>query len=509
MLALTLCLCLAVGSASEERSGPVFLIAGQRELLLASEALCRRRAAQGLVVERYELAPSGEAPAAALALRRHVHERIAASPLPGYLLLVGDSELGGFPLPSLRRPGLPTYREGSPGAVEVWSDLGYVDPDDDGAPEWSCGRLPVRDAAALRSVIDKILAYEDPLAPALERGSWQRELGMIATSGNFGALLDGAIEGAIAKLFREELDTRYELHQVVGLESSPYYVAPAEFHTAVLALLEEGPLAAIYAGHGQLGRFARFRGQPVLGIEDASQLRHASRTLLMAYACHIGGFPKSCLGEALLAAPGGPCAVFAASEVSFPLGDILLGRELMQELGRAGAELRLGDLIRAAKCRLSAPPDDEFQRWAGAVAVGLGFEPAQRAGLCRYTSDLYHLLGDPAMRLSLPSSLTLEALPPAGPASGPLRIRLSCSSGTQPERVRVELCLDRGAVRDEQGAPATDLLQAVELDWPAASSVLETQFECELPKVRHLALRAFGHTREHTWAGGLRFRVER
>lgn len=458
-----------------------FVVVGPDEWRAAAEPLLARRGQQGLAVEW--LAPRAD-------LRQALHERVRRSERPGYVLLLGDAPA----LPSLERPGLPAIVPRMPGSETVASDLGYVDVADDGAPSWTIGRIPARDPRELATVVAKMLAYEQ--APA---GAWQREVSLVAGDGNFGAVLDTVLGGAMRQLFAEELAPSFVLAALIALPESPFFVPEERFGASVIERLDAGPLAFVYAGHGALDRFANLRlsgsrrSWPLLRIADVDSLQHAERTILMAYACHIGEFDKDCLGEALLRHAHGPVAVLAASQVSFPFGDLLLGRELMR--AQAGRDAtRLGDWIRIARARLMhADAKDPFHVRAGTLAGFLGLNAEQQDALRRYTADLYHLLGDPA--LVLPSSGAIElALERKAVVGEPLLLRVGA-----PCRVRIELCRDRGQQPDD--VLATKELEPgatrCELAWPAPITG------------GMLVVRAFGQDGGRVWLGGLRFAVKR
>ncbi|MGE3172544.1 MAG: C25 family cysteine peptidase [Planctomycetota bacterium] len=476
-----------------------FVVVGAPELLDAADALCAHRGKQGLSVERL---PYGEGTACTdpEALRRALHERIRAEDQPGYLLLLGDP-LGELPLPPLERPGLRTF--GIPhGKERVVSDLGYVDVDDDGRPEWACGRLPCRTPQEVRAAARKILAYER--TPPDDDG-WQRDVALIANSGDFGAVIDALLENAIQELLRDNLAPGDRVCGVVGLKDNPLYAPPEDFLPRVLAALDAGPFAAVYAGHGSTTRFAPVAGHPVLRSADAAKLRSAERTALFAFACHIGAFHRECLGEALLRAEHGPCAVVAASEVSFPYGDVLFAREMLRVLSVADGPLRIGDLVARGKAALLADEPDPYRARAERLARTLGYDAEQCAHLRRYTADLYHLLGDPAMPLRLPRPLEVAA--EQAEAGGPLRVRIVCPGDARPRALRVELCVDRGARRDD-GA-ATDVLATATARPSKDGAEVEFAFAALPARGRYVWVRVYGRDGEDCWTGGARIAVRR
>ena len=75
--------------------------------------------------------------------------------------------------------------------------------------------------------------------------------------------------------------------------------------------------------------------------------------------CLIGRFQepdRDCLAEAVLKAPGGPVACYAASTRSAPYGNAVMGKETIEAFF-AGNHGRLGDLVVESKKRLLAVDD--------------------------------------------------------------------------------------------------------------------------------------------------------
>ncbi|MCC6671874.1 MAG: hypothetical protein IT458_12500 [Planctomycetes bacterium] len=491
-----------------------YLVVGPPALAEAAQGLLQARRAEGLRAEWIEV-PAGDDPrAVAEALRTMLHARIAAAAQPGHVLLLGDAARGGLPVPALARPGLPTIVPGMPGSAQVWSDLGYVDVKGDGAPSFALGRIPAASPDQLRAVIARSLAYER-LAP----GEWVRELTFCAGDGDFGAVLDATLENAMRVLFTEELDPAQRLRSLVALPESPYFAPPEDFAEVVRAELDAGPFAFLYAGHGQIDRLAdlRLRGRsgswPLLRREDAARLRGAQRTLVFAFACHVGEFPRRSLGEDLLFAAHGPVAVVAASQVSFPFGDLLLGRELMRLARDHQRPARLGPLLAEARRRMLAPdPGDPFTRRAQTLAGMLMLFTESQARLRRYTADLYHLLGDPALRLPRVERVAVEALGGLR-VSAPVRVRVTSPRDAQ---VVLELARDRGRpaaaaatrpLAERRAAALDDVLFAARLTLRAGVPADVDLGACPSGLGGHAVLRVHGTTPEACLLGGVRCRV--
>ena len=480
-----------------------YVVAGPKPLLDAVAALCRHRADQGLKVTRV-LVEGGDRAASARRLQEHIHGLIRADrATPGYLLLVGEPQRGDPCVASLDRPGLRTYGVRYENlAARGWSDLGYVDIDDDGVPEWSCGRLPFSTAAAVDAVAAKIIGYD---AHPVGDAEWLRETALIALPGELTDLVDGVTERAVTQLLRDDLDPAVRLRAAIGLRSSPFHVAAPDLLDYVLDTLNAGPLLTIYGGHGWSTCFAPVQGQPVLRIEDTPRLTTANRTALMAYAYNIASFDGPSLGAALLREPGGPAAVFAANAAAVQFGDLLLAHEMMRALKARRGPTRIGELVRRAKTMLMADDDgDPVRRRLRTLVAVMGFDTG--GWVRRYTSDLFHLLGDPAMQLRTPQRLAVAVAGGAAKRGEPLHVTITCRSVLKPRQVRVELCVDRGRV--VRPGTMTDVAASEVVTWREGDAI-EVTFAAGPAAGRHGVLRVLGCRAGAAWTGGLRFAVRR
>ena len=480
-------------------SAQPYVVVGPSAFAPAARPLLEARKAQGLAPLWIELDAQLAGDARALAAR--IHAEIGKTKTPGYLLLLGDSDRGKAPLPTLSRPGLQSLVPGMPGKQRVWSDLGFVDPQDSGSPTWAIGRIPARDAEQVATVVAKILAYEK-IAP----GPWVRELELVAGDGDFGVVIDTVLNGALRQLFAEELAPGFALGALIALPDSPFFASPPTFGQEVRNRLDAGPFALVYAGHGWIDRFAdlRLRGQPgawpILRTDDVAKLEHAERSIVLAWACHIGEFPREALGEVLLRAPHGPVAVVAASEVSFPFGDFVLGRELMRAQEDLGIT-RLGDLVKVSKQRALHPdPTDKFGKRAALLAGLMGLDADQQQELRRYTADLYHLLGDPALLLPARGKLDVQVEGRATLAI-PLVVQIGGSADAGIGRVWVELCKDRG--QDPR-----DVLLATEVEAQGGRARVTLPWPKDAQPGQAI-VRVQATTPGRFWFGGKRFRVFR
>ena len=363
----------------------------------------RREQGHGIVVI--------DSPASAAELQAAIRE-IASTAKLKYLLLVGDVPQAGdrdgrFPpkrVPTNYLAAKINTRWGSPAMIA--SDAPYGDVDADGLPDLAVGRIPADSADELSTIIGKIIRYEQEI----EHASWPRRIHMVAGVGGFGAVADAIIEAAATQVVRQTVPGGYEVHQTAANPASPHHPPPGEFTACVCRHLAEDGLAWIYMGHGQpteLDRVVTPNGKaPILSIADVSSLRCGPRSpIAVLVACHTGAIDggEDCLAEELLRAEEGPVAAIAATRVTMPYGNTVLGYELLRACFRERPD-QLGETLRTAQRRtLSEPEDDPLRTSLDKMAGGFALQPAELVLERQEHVWMYHLLGDPLLRLHRPS----------------------------------------------------------------------------------------------------------
>ncbi len=314
---------------------------------------------------------------------------------------------------------------------EIATDNSFADLNDDGLPDLAMGRIPVDTPADLTAQITKIIQYES--APA---GPWQRRINLVAGTGGFGQLSDSVIERTSRRLITDLIPAEFSTSMTYASWASAYCPDPREFTETTIERLNEGCLFWVYMGHGDAQRLDYLRtpigGYPILGERDIPRVdcRHGMPIAIML-ACYTGAFdfPKDCLSEQLVKQPGGPIAVLCGSRLTMPYGMGMLSVGLIEEYFDGRRET-LGDILLAAKRKLVEVDDENpGARSAGDPVhseyretiklLGQTFSPSgqQLAGEALEHVHLFHLLGDPLLRVSRPSAIELTAEPAADGAS--------------------------------------------------------------------------------------------
>ena len=343
-----------------------YLLIAPRAFLTAAEPLLARRADQGLTTRAVafeEIADEfghGQPSAAAIKSFLTYAFQSWARPSPRYVLLLGDSTYDPRNFVGTSQPSpLPA----------LWTKTTYLwtvsDPQlaavngEDALPDLAIGRLPATTVEEASRLVAKLLAWEDSgqgLAGAAALVADNPDLG-----GDFEADVDD-----IARSFLEgRAVSRLKLSQL-GAGTRP----------AIQDALDSGLSFLSYVGHGGAAVWA---SENVWNSWDAPSLQAQSRQpLLLTLNCLNGYFVApsfDSLSESLLKADGrGAIASFSPSGLSLDGPAHQYHRALMAEL-TSGQHQRLGDAVLAAQ------------------------KAYAQTGLMPELLSVYHLLGDPAMRI--------------------------------------------------------------------------------------------------------------
>ena len=299
-------------------------------------------------------------PNAIRAFLGYAHENWATA--PEFVVLIGK---GSFDYRDLQGQGgnlLPPIMTLTYGGI-LSSDTKYADfLGDDGLPDASVGRLPVTSASDLDAVIQQIISYEASI------DSLRTDVTLLAdadsSQGNFGAASD-AVSKALPADWTATAVYRSELGD---LEST---------RALLFDELQKGPRVLSYLGHA--GIIALGKAETLFSIEDLETLTiDGHQPVFAAMTCVTSRFAVPglvSLGEAMLTDDQGAIAVWGPSGISINEQAALLEQELLSELS-SGTEARLGPMITRAF----------------GVVVDLEFG--------RDMIEIYHLFGDPALRVA-------------------------------------------------------------------------------------------------------------
>jgi hypothetical protein len=403
------------GCASIEAPGPLligsddkpenisYLAVGPEKFYDAAFPLLEYRTLKGLRSAYLPLESIGTAPSPA-AIRKRIHE-ILKNPLGKYLLLVGDTDV------------TPCFFVSADlgekfGVISVPTDWYYAarkEIDDKGTgditPIFSVGRFPLDNADEIAAMVKKTISYETETTP----GPWQRKINFVACPYSDTRIVNMLLEKAARSILAGIVGPEFDVNATYGDPDSEYAWHPPSFEKRLSELYTSGCLAWVYAGHGRIREldYVKYDDEyyKSFDVSTAQALKAAGpeRPIMIILACHAGNFAHEggdSLAEALIKNPGGPPVVYASSEMSSPLGNIVMAEKLIPEM-LSGGPVRIGDAIRA--CKVDMLTSESGLGIAGAIAKLISGVPEEVQ--IRGTVLEYNLLGDPALLLAKPETL--------------------------------------------------------------------------------------------------------
>lgn len=350
-----------------KRNRADYVVIGNREFLRAAEPLLVHRRSQGLRIagvpteELFSEFGFGETnPQAIQDFVAYAYHEWRA-PSPRYVLLLGDAT---FDFKDYLQTGVVNH---VPSRIVkttyLWtaSDPSYAAVNgDDILPDLAIGRLPASDADELRVMVDKILAYET--------GGVGLDAPVVLVADN----ADGAGH------FEADAD---ELATSVLAERNPRRIYLSQLGTTaardeILGAFDGGASLVSYIGHGAIHLWA---DENVFNTGNVSSLTPQSQQpLLLTMNCLNGyfHFPYfDSLAEALVKADGkGAIAALSPSGLSLNAPANRYHEALLREIFSSRHE-RLGDAVLSAQ------------------------ESYAATGAFPELLSIYHLFGDPALRI--------------------------------------------------------------------------------------------------------------
>lgn len=291
---------------------------------------------------------------------------------PRWVLLAGAGDFDFKGRYGLGGNELPPLMVSTPAGL-LASDNALVDFDDDGAPDLTVGRLPVRSRQELDAYLEKVVAHERTASPD------QPERALLLSDNREGGIDFAADAQSLVPAFPP--DWSPERHSVGA--------APLDaVRASLLASFRSGAGAVVYFGHGGFDRLA---AEGLLTSADLPSLSTPTYPVLAGLACFIGRFDipgHTSLGQRLVVTEGrGSAAVWAGAGWSDPVEASALARDFGR-IAFTNRSATLGDAIRGA------------------------FDAHRARGGTAETMLTYVLLGDPALTLRAPGE------PPAADSEG-------------------------------------------------------------------------------------------
>jgi hypothetical protein len=242
------------------------------------------------------------------------------------------------------------------------------------------GRLPVRNTAEADTVVEKIINYQKNL----NGGAWKNKITWVADDGDYNLHLEDA--ESISTHLQQKKQSWNQKKIYLDLYAATKNIAGNTYplvNSEIVQTVNEGTLILNYTGHGN---FTRLAEEAVISQTDVLQWNNATKLPLMITAsCDFAPYDQPQLSpfgfDALMKNSKGVIGLVAASRLVFAYSNKQINDHFVQQLlvpDSLGNFLTIGEALQRAK----------IQAWS--------------AGEDRMNAFKFSLLGDPAMRLSLP-----------------------------------------------------------------------------------------------------------
>ncbi|NTW01157.1 MAG: hypothetical protein HGA19_07565 [Oscillochloris sp.] len=263
---------------------------------------------------------------------------------------------------------IPPYLEqvdpdlGETACENCFAQLDGDSPLDDWLPDLMLGRLPVKSAAELHILAQKIIAYE----ASQEVGAWRGRMGYLADNTDAAGDFAYTADQSITSLPDDVTTTRiYYDPEALADESWQISDSYAVFEQT-MGLFNRGAAVVSFLGHGSLYQWA-YTGLPLdpdvpqdrqyfLNVDFAGDLTNGTRLpIVLSMTCLTGAFQQpsvrgTTVDEALLLNPnGGAIATWSSAGLGVLYGHDALQRGFLNALwsAPAGSSPRLGTLTMA------------------------------------------------------------------------------------------------------------------------------------------------------------------
>ncbi len=242
------------------------------------------------------------------------------------------------------------------------------------------GRFPVRTKSEAKAAVDKVIAY----ATNTDYGTWKNDICLVADDGNSGVHMEQS--DALAQIL-ESKNPEFFVHKLyidaynrVSAATGATY--PDAKNQMLNLLKRDGLLVINYVGHGSTKGWT---AEKILEWSDISNMFVSRLPLWITATCDFSRFddrPTSGGESLFLNENGGGVALISTTRVVFIHANGLINEAIVQHLfdrDTDGNVVRLGDVMRLGKNNVNSTASDVLMNKLN-----------------------YILLGDPALRLSVP-----------------------------------------------------------------------------------------------------------
>ena len=258
-----------------------------------------------------------------------------------------------------------------------------------GKPDVAVGRLPVRNDAEAKLLVDKIIEYGSNPNP----GVWQNTVVVMGDDGNNNAhMIDADNVAKVIAATRPALDVKKIMWDAYKMEKSSTGNSFPDARNLITKYMADGALMMNYSGHGGPNQLSH---ETVLKLSDFSGIQSKTMALWVTAACDILPFDglEDNIGEAaIFNEKGGAIAFYGTTRTVYQLQNSYMNQLFTKFVlsESDGKDVSVGEAARMAKASLAGMVTE--------IPAGMKYSDLS-ANKLQYT-----LLGDPALRLNIPTT---------------------------------------------------------------------------------------------------------
>ena len=258
-----------------------------------------------------------------------------------------------------------------------------------GKPDVAVGRLPVRNDAEAKLLVDKVIEYGKNPNP----GVWQNTVVVMGDDGNNNAhMIDADNVAKVIAATRPALDVKKIMWDAYKMEKSSTGNSFPDARNLITKYMADGALMMNYSGHGGPNQLSH---ETVLKLSDFSGIQSKTMALWVTAACDILPFDglEDNIGEAaIFNEKGGAIAFYGTTRTVYQLQNSYMNQLFTKfVLSKSdGKDVSVGEAARMAKASLAGMVTE--------IPAGMKYSDLS-ANKLQYT-----LLGDPALRLNIPTT---------------------------------------------------------------------------------------------------------
>ena len=258
-----------------------------------------------------------------------------------------------------------------------------------GKPDVAVGRLPVRNDAEAKLLVDKVIEYGKNPNP----GVWQNTVVVMGDDGNNNAhMIDADNVAKVIAATRPALDVKKIMWDAYKMEKSSTGNTFPDARNLITKYMADGALMMNYSGHGGPNQLSH---ETVLKLSDFSGIQSKTMALWVTAACDILPFDglEDNIGEAaIFNEKGGAIAFYGTTRTVYQLQNSYMNQLFTKFVlsESDGKDVSVGEAARMAKASLAGMVTE--------IPAGMNYSDLS-ANKLQYT-----LLGDPALRLNIPTT---------------------------------------------------------------------------------------------------------